>query len=177
MTTNILILAAGRPKASQNDSSYPICLTEVDGTSVIERIIDNTKNIRPANYIFAILEDDCRRHHLDKVITLLSPGSQVVKIPNHTAGSACSALISSCPLNPGNPLMIISANELVEIDFSVVAKDFASRSLSAGTITFRSIHPRYSYVKLDANKNVTEAAQQTPISQSATAGVFWFEKT
>ena len=38
------------------------------------------------------------------------------------------------------------------------------------------MHPHYSYVRLDGEM-VVEAAQRKPISQNATAGIFWFKST
>ena len=55
-------------------------------------------------------------------------------------------------------------------------RDFAERKLDAGTIVFHSIHPRYSYVALDENNFVIEAAEKKPISQHATTGFYWFAR-
>ncbi|EJO33607.1 hypothetical protein QWC_01370 [Achromobacter marplatensis] len=74
-------------------------------------------------------------------------------------------------------MLIISANELVDLDLAPVISEFELRELDGGTLTFRSIHPRYSYVKLNEQGFVTEAAQQNPISNHATTGIFWFKKT
>ena len=95
-------------------------------------------------------------------------------------GQVCveiNTLLAACQLPQQNGLLVVSANELVDLDLSVVVRDFQKRGLDGGTLTFRSIHPRYSYVRLNKDGLVIEAAQQKPISQHATAGVFWFKKT
>jgi hypothetical protein len=175
MKTNILILAAGQQEFEANDGSYPISLTEFDGKSLLERIVDNTRNIPDCQYSFAILEKDAERFHLEKVAKLLAPGAKVFRIPVSTKGSACTALLAASQLEDEDGLLIVSANELVEIDLTETTKEFKQRKLNAGTVVFRSVQPRYSYVRLNGEGHVTEAAQQNPISQHATAGIFWFE--
>jgi hypothetical protein len=44
-------------------------------------------------------------------------------------------------------------------------------------VIFPSVHPRYSYVRLDDQGFVTEAAQKNPISHHATTGIFWYRRT
>ncbi|EFL6449383.1 glycosyltransferase family 2 protein [Escherichia coli] len=177
MAVNILILAAGPTTNDQRDGGYPLCLTETDGVSLIERIVENTKNIENAKYSFALLEQDIEKYHLDRIVQLLAADCIVSKIPEGTKGSACTALLASSQLNGDNELLIISANELVDLDFTDVLSEFRNKKLDGGTLIFKSIHPRYSYVSLGLDELVIEAAQQKPISQHATAGVFWFART
>ncbi len=177
MGVNILILAAGQSSPESREDSYPLCLTETDGMSLIERIVLNTKKIPDSKYCFALLDKDAEKFHLDKVVKLLVKDSTVIKIPEYTKGSACTALLAASQLNQQDELLIISANELVNIDFSNVLYDFNLRKLDGGTLIFKSVHPRYSYVSLNTDRIVIEAAQQKPISQNATAGVFWFART
>lgn len=177
MAVNILVLAAGPTTTEQRDGGYPLCLTETDGVSLIERIVLNTKGIADAQYSFALLEQDIEKYHLDRIVQLLAPNCIVSKIPEGTKGSACTALLAASQLNVAKELLIISANELVDLDFTDALNEFRKSKLDGGTFVFKSIHPRYSYVSLDEEGLVVEAAQQKPISQHATAGVFWFART
>lgn len=176
MTTSILILAAGQSVTNNLSNDYPSCLSEVDGISLLEKIIGNTQSITDAKHIFALLEREVKRFHLDKVVSLLTHDPKVVIVPEATKGSACTALLAASQIDPDRELLIISANELVDCDLSEVLRDFRMRQLHGGTLTFRSIHPRYSYVKLDENEHVIQATQQNPISHHATVGIFWFKR-
>lgn len=176
MSTNILILAAGPACFETNDGDYPLCLTEVDGTPLLERIVENTRGICNSHYVYAVLDKDVERFHLDAIAELITPGATIVRVPSSTQGSACTALLAASGLHSDAELLVISANELVEINLAEVLTTFRDRGLDGGTITFRSVHPRYSYVRLNDQGLITEAAQQNPISQSATAGVFWFAR-
>lgn len=175
---NILILAAGRVEADVSSNAiYPACLTELDGVSVLEKIISHVQSIEGAKFTFALHAGDVTSYHLDSIANLLVPNACISIIPENTMGSACTALLAACELDMNIPLLILSANEIVDHDLGLVVAEFKSNNLDAGTIVFRSVHPRYSYVKVDQSGMVTEASQQNPISKIATTGVFWYAKT
>lgn len=176
MNTNVLILAAGQSGFDNHDGGYPLCLSEFDGISIIERIVANTSKIPNVKYTFALLDKEIESYHLDKVVDLLTPNALVVRVPASTKGSACTALLGASQLDPDDALLIISANELVDLELSCSVSAFEERNLDAGTWIFRSVHPRYSYVKVNSKGLVTEAAQKTPISHHATTGIFWFRR-
>lgn len=174
--TNILVLAAGHTGFETHNGGYPLCLTEMHGVSLLESIVNNTRGLRGARYAFALREDDIQHFHMDKVVELLAPSATAVRISGVAMGSACTALLAASQLDFDQELLIISANELVDAPLHEVVETFRERKLDAGTLTFPSIHPRYSYVRLDEEDLVVEAAQQNPISHNATAGIFWFAK-
>lgn len=173
----VLVLAAGRINHQQSGDEYPLCLTEINGVSVLESIVRRTSRIGSVQYAFTFLESEARRFHLDKIASLLAPGSRSIRVPELTQGSACTALLAACQIDPEAELLIVSANELVDLDFAEPIENFRSRMLDGGTLVFRSVHPRYSYVRLNEQGFVTQAAQREPISSLATAGVFWFART
>lgn len=173
---NILILSAASRSVENNSEVYPACLMEENGTSLLEKIINNTKNIKNAEYTYAFLENDIKKFHLDKISNLLTPNSNCIRISEGCQGASCTALYSACQLNHDSELLILSANEIIDLDYKNFIDDFRKRDLDAGTITFKSVHPHYSYVRLNKGL-VVEAAQRKPISQDATAGIFWFKST
>lgn len=176
MKTNILILCAGQINIESHDNDYPLCLTEIHGTSLLERIVMNTNKIENSHYTFALLDNDIKQFHLDRIATLLTPNATITCIPENTQGSACTALLAASQFDPDSNLLIISANELVDINLAEVIDDFLQRNLDGGMLIFRSVHPRYSYARLNNDKLVIEVAQKNPISHHATTGIFWFAK-
>jgi hypothetical protein len=173
----VLVLAAGQTGRDDDAAgAYPPCLSEVDGSSLLERIVENTASLRNATYVFAMLEQEIRKYHLDNIVKVLTPDARVVQVTGGTRGSACTALLATCDADPQSELLVISANELVAADLGAFVEGFRARDLDAGTLVFRSVHPRYSYVRLGEDDLVAEAAQQNPISPNATTGVFWFRR-
>jgi len=176
MKTHILILAAGHGGFSTGENDYPLCLTEADGVALIERIVANAAKVTDAAFTFALRDEDIRHFHLDRCVDLLAPGARVVRVAEGTQGSACTALLAAAQYPPDDEVLVVSANEWVDMDFANILASFRERKLDGGALSFRSIHPRYSYVRLNEDGLVCEAAQQNPISQYATAGLFYFAR-
>jgi dTDP-glucose pyrophosphorylase len=98
----------------------------------------------------------------------------VYSVSAPTAGAACTALMAAEQINNDEPLLILNGDELLDIDYSVPLKFFNDSGFDAGVISFDSVHPRYSYVRLDENDLVIEAAEKNPISRNATVGFYWY---
>jgi dTDP-glucose pyrophosphorylase len=77
-------------------------------------------------------------------------------------------------LDPEAELLILNGNEFLDIDYEATIAGFRARGLDAGVVAFASIHPRYSYVLLDEDELVIQAAEKNPISRHAIAGFYWF---
>lgn len=172
----ILVLAAGATDDDANSASYPALLAEESGGLLIERLIESCSSLKDVSFIFALRERDIIKHHLDKVVQLVVPSAQIIRVREATAGAACTSLLASDYLSGDEELLILNGNELIDADFAAVIADFHSRNLDGGTLVFPSIHPRYSYVRLDENGLVTEAAEKSPISRNATAGFYWYRR-
>ncbi len=158
------------------DYEYPLSLTEIGGKPLIEHIVNKLEDLEPIKTTFCFLDGEVRKFHLDNIVSILSPTAVVLRVTEKTLGAACTALLAASCLDNEDELLIIAANELVDIDYSVVVKDFRSRKLDAGAVCFQSVHPRYSYVRLDKNERVIEASEKNPISRYATTGFYWFAK-
>lgn len=172
-----LILAAGSVKFDVEDGGYPPCLSEIDGVPLLQKITERLKVLGCSAYIFVLRSVDAKRYRLGSIAALLLENSKVVMTPESTEGSACSALLAIEDIDVDEELLIVSANEFVDVDLGMVCAGFRARpELAAATIIFDSVHPRYSYVLLDDNDKVIEASQRNPISRDATVGIFWYRR-
>ena len=172
---NILILAGGQDP-SQNQNEYPLCLTEFDSVPLIEHVVSSCGVLKPSKLIVAFREVDVRKYHLNNVVSLLWPAASIINIYDQTQGAACTALLATGAIDSDDELLIVNGNELLKSDFFEIVGGFRKRKIDAGIVTFKAIHPRYSYVQLDDNGLVVEAAEKNPISNNATAGFYWFSK-
>jgi dTDP-glucose pyrophosphorylase len=172
---NILILAAGNAVADGRKHEYPLCLTELDGQPLIERLINAFASFGPHQIIIALNNDEVRKFHLQNIVELLAPGTIVLRIANKTRGAACTALLAAANIDNSKELLVINGDSLLDVKFDEVIQQFRDRDLDAGTIVFPSVHPRYSYVRLN-NELVVEAAEKNPISRNATAGFYWYAR-
>ncbi len=175
--TNILILAAEPSSYTDKTEKYPTCLTEHDGTSVLEHAFNNTHDIPNTNYTFAFSKHHINRFHLNNIAKILVGDPNIISISQNTSGSACTALYSACQLDQDAALLIISSNEIVKINFKAAIDFFLKSNCDGGLFTFQSLHPRYSYVRAGKDNYITEVAQHNPISKHATTGAFWYART
>lgn len=172
---NILILAAN-DFHDDRDSGYPLGLSEVNGKTLLQHLTEQCNAIPGAQLTLAVNEQDCKRWHLDNVVRLLSPGANVVQIRRTTSGAACTALLAISDFSSEEPLLIVNGNELIDVDFNAVISEFSNANFDAGVIVFPSVHPRYSYVRLNDEQMVVECAEKNPISNHATVGFYWFKR-
>ena len=53
---------------------------------------------------------------------------------------------------------------------------FFSSKIDGGILTFKALHPKWSYAKVDKNNQVLEVAEKKVISNNATAGIYYWKK-
>lgn len=173
---NVLILAGGQSDSNADDGNYPLCLAETKGAPLIQHLVNACKATEAMRFVAAFRKADVDSFHLDNVMEVLAPGTIVLSAEKDTRGAACTALLAIAHIDNDHELLIVNGNELIDVDYRTVLADFRARQLDAGTITFSSIHPRYSYVRLSDDDLVVEAAEKRPISGHATAGFYWFAR-
>ena len=114
--------------------------------------------------------EETLRHHTDRVARLLCPAVTVLDVANSTAGAACSALLAVEYIDNDEPLVITNGDQVILADLPAAVADFRQRQIDGGLIVFDGVHPRWSFVRCNADGFVVEAAEKRPISQLATAG-------
>jgi dTDP-glucose pyrophosphorylase len=176
---NILVLMAGADEAFREAGYlFPKNLVEIDGLPLAQRVLQRLAPLTAAGHrlICCIKQDEDRQYHTGEVIHLLEPDAVVVKIPGVTAGAACTALLAIEAIDGAAPLLILNGDQILFEDLSAIVDGFAQRGLDGGAIVFEAVHPRWSYVKTDAEGLVKEAAEKHPISNLATAGCYYFAR-
>lgn len=173
---NIILLASTNLKENILYESHPI-LNEIGNTTIIEKILSNIDVLKAKSINFIILEEDAKKFNIDSSLKAISKDFNVFKTNKNTMGSSCSALLVASQLNQDDELLIVSTNEIVNIKYDIPIKHFRKNDLMGGLITFKSIHPRYSFVSYEDKYIVNRVAQKRPISNMATTGSFWYQHT
>lgn len=172
----VLVPMAGSDEAfRQQGYTYSKNLIELHGKPLIQHVFENLSQIPNSEFIFVIRKDEDNKYHLRNVLKLLSSTCEIVVSDGPTAGAACTALLAIEHINHDTPLVIANADQIVEADFAAAIHSFQEQHLDAGTLVFDSVHPRWSYVRLNDDGLVIEAAEKRPISRFATAGVYYFK--
>lgn len=176
----IIFLGAGVHRAI-DDERYPIWLSEINGKTVIERsvsFIDTLSQDQGNTIIFLVKKSDVDSLHVQNALLCLVPNSKIIAVDNDTEGAACTALLAIDHIEKDLPLLIMNMDEF--IDGKILGNDyileFLNENCDAGVLTFHSIHPRYSFVAVNDEGIVFEAAEKNPISSNATVGFYWYAK-
>jgi dTDP-glucose pyrophosphorylase len=174
---NILIPLAGTNQFfNESEFPYPKPLIEINDKTMIEHVINNFDDIKEEKqFIFIVNTDDCKKFHLDNVLNLLTDYKcRIIKIDSETKGAACSAMMAIEYINNDNPLIIANADQLFDDNLEEIITTF--KDVDGGVISFDSIHPRWSYARLDDEKYIAETAEKRPLSKHAIAGFFYFKR-
>ncbi len=174
---NILIPMVGIPFFDAGEYQYPKPLIEIDGRPLIEHVINCLNSIeQDKRFVFIINAADAKKYHLDRVLQLITPENTIVlQIGQETRGAVCSALLAIEHINNSDPLIISNSDHVFDCNLNPVISAFEKQSLDAGLICFDSVHPKWSFARLDANQNVIETAEKRPLSRNAIAGFYYFK--
>ncbi|NUW73827.1 nuclear transport factor 2 family protein [Vibrio mediterranei] len=173
---NVLVPLAGKTTFETNsNNSFPKILSDIGGELLIERAakpfiqLGSDKKI-----VVAVPKLEVEKYKLNNVIPLLSDDVELCIINGDTKGAACSALLAIENLDLDEPLIISSFEQVIDFDIQPFIDDIVSSDIDAAVLTFESIHPKWSYVKVDSEGFVTQAAEKDPISKNAIAGVYFY---
>lgn len=156
---------------------YPKPLIEINGIPMIQLVIERTDAITiPHKLIFILKEEEVLKFHLDNTLKLLSPNCDIVKLKNDTKGALCSILMAIDKIEPEDSILILNGDQIIDSDFGQIINYFDENQAQVGIVTFNSIHPRWSFAKIE-NNQVVQTAEKNPISNNAIAGYYYFKNS
>ncbi len=171
----IIPLAGTSDLFSKAGYFYPKPLIEINGKSMIELVIEKTNAIQiPHQLVFILKEEDVMKFHLDNTLKLLSPSCKIVKLKNDTKGALCSILMSIDKIDSSDSILILNGDQIIDSDFGQIIDYFHENEAEVGVVTFDSVHPRWSFAKIE-NNQIVQTAEKNPISNHAIAGYYYFE--
>jgi NDP-sugar pyrophosphorylase family protein len=176
---NILVPIAGDSVFFKSENTlFPKPMYDVDGKMMIERVVSNLSQINgDTRFIFVVNEKDCRQHYLDNVLNLLTENNcEVIKVAGSTKGAVCTCLLAIEYINSSDKLIICNGDQVIDEDLNHVLEAFEKENADAGVICFESMHPRWSFVRLDDDGSVIETSEKRPISKNAIAGFYYFNE-
>jgi dTDP-glucose pyrophosphorylase len=177
---NVLVLMAGGSEAFADAGfALPKNLIEIQGAPVIQKIIENLLSLETrfkTKLHFVVTREECARYHTHLIIKLLAPQAHVIETRGPTAGAACTAMLGIEYVDNDTPLVVVNGDDLLVVDLGKIVCEFQDKGLDGGIPVFESVHPRWSYVKVNSAGLAVEAAEKMPISNLATAGVYYFRR-
>jgi len=172
---NVLIPMAGAgTRFEKAGYTFPKPLIEVRGKPMIQVVVD-CLNI-DAKHVFIVQEEHYKKYSLKDTLNLISPNCNIVTTNSLTEGAACTTLLAKDFINNEDPLLIANSDQYLDWDSAEFMYSMLADNIDAGILVFESMHPKWSYAKLDNNGFVSEVAEKRPISNLATVGVYFWRK-
>jgi dTDP-glucose pyrophosphorylase len=154
----ILIPMAGSSTFfNEEEFQYPKPLVEINGIPMIQLVVENLLKIDgPKQFI------------------LTDYKAKIVKLKSPTKGAVCSSLMAIDLLDKNLPLLISNGDQIIE-SINNVVDFFVANSWDGGVATFQSVHPKWSFVRMEGNE-VIETTEKKPISRQAIAGLYYYQQ-
>lgn len=171
---NVVIPMAGRgSRFAEKGYSFPKPLIEVNGKPMIQLVVENL-NIN-GNYIFIVQKEHYEKYCLNYLLNLIAPNCRIICVDGITDGAACTVLLAKEYINNDMPILIANSDQFLEWNSSEFLYSMMSEGIDCGISTFESMHPKWSYAKLDDNGYVTEVREKEVISKHATTGIYYWK--
>ena len=171
---NILIPMAGAGSRFEKAGyTFPKPLIDVNGKPMIQVVVENL-NIE-ANYIYIVQKKHRERYNLDSLLKLLTPNCTIIEVDGITEGAACTTLLAKELINNENPLFFANSDQYIEWNSNEFMYKMNETDADAGIVTFKAVHPKWSFAKIDENGFVIKVAEKNPISDIATVGFYYWK--
>ena len=168
----IIPMAGMGSRFSEAGYTFPKPLIEVEGKPMIQKVVENI-NI-DAKHIFIVQREHYEKYNLQYLLPLICD-CEIVIVDSVTEGAACTVLLAEKYMND-SPILICNSDQIIDWDSNEFMYSMIADGIDAGILTFKSIHPKWSFAKLDNDGYVSEVAEKKPISDNATTGVYYWAK-
>jgi HAD superfamily hydrolase (TIGR01509 family) len=173
----VLIPMAGAGSRFQKAGySFPkplIPVKNMNDKPMIQVIVENL-NV-DAEFIFICQREHDKKYNLSQMLRVIAPKSHIIFVDSLTEGAACTTLLAKEFINNSAPLLIANSDQFVEWDSNEFLYSMTDAEIDGGILTFENTHPKWSYVRQDANGFVTEVKEKEVISNEATVGIYYWQ--
>lgn len=175
---NVVIPMAGHGSRFANAGYiFPKPLIEVHGQPMIAAVVRNLGiNPKKSRFIFIVQKEHLHKYSLQPLLSIIAPNCVVIPVENVTEGAACSVLLAEKYIDNDDHLLLANSDQYLEWDSNEFMYAMTSSGVDGGISTFSSVHPKWSFVRLDSNGYAVEVAEKTPISEHASTGIYYFRK-
>jgi len=171
---NIVIPMAGAgSRFADVGYTFPKPLIEVKGKPMIQVVVESL-NIE-ANFIYIVQKSHREKYNLDALLNLITPNCKIVETEGVTEGAACTTLLAKEFINTDSPLIITNSDQFIDWNSTEFMYQMNEKDYDGGIVTFPATHPKWSFARIDEHNLVLEVAEKKPISDHATAGIYYWK--
>lgn len=171
----VLIPMAGAGSRFANAGyTFPKPLIEVRGKPMIQVVVDNLNT--EANFVFVVQREHLAKYDLTSMLQRIAPNMKLAVVDGMTEGAACTTLAAKQYINNDNPLIIANSDQFVDWNSNECMYAWSADSIDGGILTFKSTHPKWSYVSLNDHGFAAQVAEKKVISDNATVGIYYWKR-
>ena len=172
---NIVIPMAGEgSRFTKAGYTFPKPMIEIHQKPMIQLIVESLG--LKGNFIFIVRQEHLDKYNLKSLLNIIAPNCKIIVIDKLTEGAACTVLLAKKYIDNDKPLIIANSDQFIEWNPSETMYNFSTKKIDGGILTFDTLHPKWSYAKVDKNNLVTEVAEKKVISNHGTVGVYYWKK-
>ena len=173
---NILIPMAGEGSRFRKEGyTFPKPLIDVNGKPMIQRVVENLDF--DAKYIFLVRKDHLKKFQLGGLLDIITNHrATIIEVESLTEGAACTTLLARDYIDNDEELLIANSDQVMEYNVDNFNSIRRFTNVDAATFSFRAVHPKWSFIKVNSRGVATEVAEKNPISDIATCGVYYYRQ-
>ena len=146
------------------------------GKRMIDYVIDYLTLPEPHRFIFVCLGEHDRTYNLKNFFRGKTSDYEIIITERLTEGPAASALLAEHLIENDDELLVAYCDMFLTIDMVRFLEWTRQLRADGAVIAYPSTNPMDSYAKIDAEDRVTETAEKALISDTATAGLYYFRR-
>ena len=171
---NVLIPMAGAGSRFEKVGySFPKPLIDVKGKPMIHLVADMLN--LDANFIYIVQKSHRKKYNLDTLLNLITPNCKIVEVDGLTEGAACTTLLARDLIDNDAPLILANSDQYIDWNSTEFMYKMNEKDYDGGIVCFPSTHPKWSFAKTDKNGIISKVAEKNPISDQATAGIYYWK--
>ena len=158
-----------------NGFQMPKPLIEVNGTPMVQRVIENTN--LDADFVYVVRKDHVDHYNIDVLLQRFREGT-VFQLEKDNDGQTETCLLAESVIGKDEELLIINCDNYFvwdQADFEHVRR---RDDLDGAAFTFKDEENRshWCFAELDENDNIKRLVEKEPISDVALAGAFYWKR-
>ena len=125
--------------------------------------------------IFIVLQEHIDHFQLDSKILEYYPEAVIHVIPDVLNGAALTCLEGVAGITDQKPIVFNDCDHMFKSkSFEYFLSVGFDTSIAGGLLTFTSGSPKYSFLQLNSDGNVTQTVEKIPVSEHAVCGCYYF---
>jgi dTDP-glucose pyrophosphorylase len=171
----VVPMAGNGTRFSQAGYQDPKPLIEFLGKRMIQHVVESFP--LEADWVFIVQQGHIDEYQVDEYLRAIKPACEIVSVGyGATDGAARSMLMTKSLINNERPLGVLNSDNIINWNAQDIFNAWSHSESDGLILVFHDKDPKWSFAKLGKNGYVAEVAEKKPISDYATAGLYFWKR-